>query len=103
MLSRITNTIGRRRTSNRALTTLRALLRSNEFYLIPLALVVGVIAGAIVTLMSEIAQIAHVIIYGIRIDARLSANDYVNPIVALIAPALGGLSRLASWSGRAGG
>src|ERR1700747_3725143 len=84
--------IHRRRGSNRALTALRALLRSNEFYLIPLALVIGVVAGAVVTLMSEIAQIAHVLIYGIRIDVRLSANDFVNPIVALIAPALGGLS-----------
>ena len=90
--SKIKEIIHRRRGSNRALTALRALLRSNEFYLIPLALVIGVIAGAVVTLMSEIAQIAHVLIYGIRIDVRLSANDFVNPIVALIAPALGGLS-----------
>ena len=90
--SKITDVIHRRRGSNRALTALRALLRSNEFYLIPLALVVGIIAGAVVTLMSEIAQIAHVLIYGIRIDVRLSANDVVNPVVALIAPALGGLS-----------
>src|SRR5215470_18810235 len=92
VFSRITNVIERRRGSNRVLTALRALLRSNEFYLIPLALVIGVIAGAVVTLMSEIAQVAHVLIYGIRIDVRLSANDHVNPIVALIAPALGGLT-----------
>src|ERR1700727_1509075 len=82
--STVAEVVHRRRGSNRALTALRALLRSNEFYLIPLALVIGVIAGAVVTLMSEIAQIAHVLIYGIRIDVRLSANDYVNPIVALI-------------------
>lgn len=71
---------------------MRALLRSNEFYLIPLALVVGTIAGAIVTLMSYIAQNAHVMIFGIPIDVRLSANAWVNPWVALIAPAVGGLS-----------
>jgi CIC family chloride channel protein len=93
--------IRRRRGSNRLLTALRALLRSNEFYLIPLALVVGVIAGAIVTLMSEIAQIAHVLIYGIPIDVRLSANAYINPITALVAPALGGLSLgIMEWSRR---
>jgi len=93
--------IRRRRGSNRVLTALRALLRSNEFYLIPLALVVGVIAGAIVTLMSEIAQIAHVLIYGIPIDVRLSANAYVNPITAFVAPALGGLSLgIMEWSRR---
>jgi CIC family chloride channel protein len=81
-----------RKGSNRLVIRLRALLRSNEFYLIPLSLVIGIIAGSIVTLISEIAQIAHVLIYGIRIDVRLSANDWVNPIIALIAPALGGLS-----------
>jgi CIC family chloride channel protein len=81
-----------RRGSNKALTRLRALVRSNEFYLIPLALVVGVVAGAIVTLMSEIAQIAHMLIYGIPIDVRLSANAYVDPITALLAPACGGLT-----------
>ncbi len=77
--------------SSRFLTRFRLLLRSNEFYLIPLALVVGVVAGAVVTLMSEIAQIMHMMIYGIPIDVRLSANAYVNPVTALIAPALGGL------------
>jgi CIC family chloride channel protein len=81
-----------RRGSNKALTRLRALVRSNEFYLIPLALVVGVVAGAIVTLMSEIAQIAHMLIYGIPIDVRLSANAYVDPMTALLAPACGGLA-----------
>ncbi|HWL18747.1 MAG TPA: chloride channel protein [Bradyrhizobium sp.] len=91
MLSRLTRII-ERRGSNKALTRLRALVRSNEFYLIPLALVVGVVAGAVVTLMSEIAQIAHVLIYGIPIDVRLSANAYVNPTTALMAPALGGLA-----------
>lgn len=101
VLSRITKINERRRGSNRALTALRALLRSNEFYLIPLALVVGVVAGAVVTLMSEIAQIAHVLIYGIPIDVRLSANAYINPITALVAPALGGLSLgIMEWSRR---
>jgi CIC family chloride channel protein len=93
--------VHRRRASNRVLTALRALLRSNEFYLIPLALVVGIVVGAAVTAMSEIAQIAHVLIFGIPIDVRLSANAYVNPIVALAAPALGGLSLgIMEWSRR---
>ncbi|MBV8700886.1 MAG: chloride channel protein, partial [Bradyrhizobium sp.] len=78
--------------SNAVLTRLRALLRSNEFYLIPLSLVLGIIAGAIVTLMSQIAQIMHVLIFGIPIDVRLSANAYVNPVIALVAPATGGLA-----------
>src|ERR1700744_5245596 len=99
--SKVTEVVHRRRGSNRALTALRALLRSNEFYLIPLALVIGVVAGAIVTLMSEIAQSAHGVIYGIPIDVRLSANAHINPIIALIAPALGGLSLgIMEWSRR---
>jgi CIC family chloride channel protein len=81
-----------RKGSNRILIRIRALLRSNEFYLIPLALVIGTLAGAIVTLMAEIAQIAHVLIYGIPIDVRLSANAYVSPWAAMTAPAIGGLS-----------
>lgn len=90
MLTRVTHIVDRHR-SNRVLTRLRVLVRSNEFYLIPLALVIGIITGAIVTAMSEIAQIAHVLIYGIPIDVRLSANAWVNPVIALIAPATGGL------------
>ncbi|MGJ4929425.1 chloride channel protein [Bradyrhizobium sp. HKCCYLS2038] len=81
-----------RKASNRVVTRLRALLRSNEFYLIPLALVIGVSTGGIVTVMSLIAQVAHVLIFGIPIDVRLSANAWVNPIIAIIAPALGGLA-----------
>jgi putative ABC transport system permease protein len=33
--------------SNRTLVRLRALLRSNEFYLIPMSLVIGTLAGAV--------------------------------------------------------
>jgi chloride channel protein, CIC family len=81
-----------RSSPNRAMTRMRVLLRSNEFYLIPLALVIGVLTSVIVTLMSEMAQIAHVLIYGIPIDVRLSANAFVKPWVALTAPAIGGLA-----------
>ena len=100
MLSRITDIAGRRRASNRALTALRALLRSNEFYLIPLALVIGVVAGAIVTLMSEIAQIAHVLIFGIPIDVRLSANAYCQSGRSRWSRPRSAGSRSASWNGR---
>jgi chloride channel protein, CIC family len=90
-----------RKGSSRLLVRIRVLLRSNEFYLIPLALVIGTLAGAIVTLMAEIAQIAHVAIFGIPVDVRLSANAYVSPWAALIAPALGGLSLgIMEWSRR---
>ncbi|BAM91188.1 CLC-type chloride channel protein [Bradyrhizobium oligotrophicum S58] len=90
VLSRLSHIIDRK-ASNRVVTRLRALLRSNEFYLIPLALVIGVATGATVTVMSLIAQFAHVFIYGIPIDVRLSANAWIDPVIALIAPAIGGL------------
>jgi chloride channel protein, CIC family len=93
--------IVRRARSSRVLIRLRALLRSNEFYLIPLALVIGVLTGTTVTVMTEIAQLAHVLIYGIPIDVRLSAHSAVNPVTALIAPAAGGLLLgIMEWSRR---
>lgn len=92
---------GSSKASNRLLVRIRALLRSNEFYLIPLALVIGTLAGAVVTLMAEVAQIAHVLIFGIPVDVRLSANAVVSPWAALIAPSLGGLALgIMEWSRR---
>lgn len=70
---------------------LRSKMRSNEFFLVPLAIVLGVLSGLIVTLMSELSQFAHVLIYGIRIDVRLSANDTIKPLVAFAALSIGGL------------
>src|SRR5215470_9150231 len=99
-LSRLTHILDRRN-PNRFLTRLRVLLRGNEFYLIPLALVIGVITGATVTLMFQIAHLAHVLIYGIPIDVRLSANSWVNPVIAFIAPTTGGLLLgIMEWSRR---
>jgi CIC family chloride channel protein len=70
---------------------LRKVVRRNEFMLIPVALVIGCIAGLAVSLMSWVAQLAHVLIYGIAIDAHLSAHAQVSVIAALSAPAIGGL------------
>ncbi len=91
MLSTFAHIIDRKG-PNRFVTRLRALLRSNEFYLIPLALVIGVATGGTVTVITLLAQFAHMFIYGIPIDVRLSANSWVNPAIALIAPACGGLA-----------
>src|SRR5437868_657467 len=75
----------------RLAANLGVLVRSNEFMLIPVALIVGVAGGAVVTLMSHLAQLAHVLIFGIPIDAKLSGNAAISPAAALIAPAAGGL------------
>ncbi len=80
---------------------LRGLVRSNEFFLVPVALVIGAIAGVLVTLMSQFAQLAHVLIYGIPLDVHLSANAYVDPVRTLLALSLAGLTLgLMEWSRR---
>jgi chloride channel protein, CIC family len=75
----------------RLAVSIRSTIRGNEFLLIPVALLIGCFAGFAVSVMSWTAQIAHVLIYGIPLDVRLSAHNVVNPIAALVAPAVGGL------------
>ncbi|MBY0381354.1 MAG: chloride channel protein [Xanthobacteraceae bacterium] len=79
------------KTVRRIGAAIRSAVRSNEFFLIPVALAIGILSGAAVTAMSAVAQLAHVVIYGIAIDIRLSASDVVHPVVAILAPAAGGL------------
>jgi len=71
--------------------SIRIRFRNTEILLIPLAILGGAATGIIVVGMSEISQLAHVFIYGIRIDVRLSANDVIVPYVAFSAIAGGGL------------
>jgi hypothetical protein len=59
--------------------------------LIPVALVIGILVGCVVPLMSSVAQFAHVLIYGIPLDVRLSASTTVKSRVALVAPVAGGV------------
>lgn len=80
-----------RSTTHRLFGHVRMLIRSNEFLLIPVAGLVGCFSGLAVALMSWTAQLAHVFIYGIPLDVRLSAHAAVDPLVALMAPATGGL------------
>jgi CIC family chloride channel protein len=56
------------------------------------AAVAGAVAGVLVTGMSLVAQLAHVALYGLRFDMRLSAVDHVAPLRAFLAPTLGGLA-----------
>ena len=70
---------------------LRALIRSREVFIVGSAIVVGVGAGVLVTLMARAAQLAHVLLFGIPLDLRLSATASVSPMVALAAPVAGGL------------
>jgi CIC family chloride channel protein len=74
-----------------ALATVRARLRANEFGMAALAIGVGVLAGLCVAVMTTVVNFAHVRIFGIPFDVRLSAAARVAPIAAFGAPMLGGL------------
>ncbi|MBV9906204.1 MAG: chloride channel protein [Hyphomicrobiales bacterium] len=71
--------------------TVRARLRASEFGMTALAIGVGVLAGLCVAVMSSVVNAAHVQIYGIPFDVRLSAAQRVAPLAAFGAPMLGGL------------
>ncbi len=73
------------------LARLRARLRGGELGLVALAIVVGALAGVSVSAMTFVVNLAHVLIYGIPFDVRLSAAERVPPIAAFAAPMLAGL------------
>jgi CIC family chloride channel protein len=73
------------------LATVRARLRASEFGMTALAIGVGVLAGLCVAVMTSVVNAAHVRIYGIPFDVRLSAAERISPLAAFGAPMLGGL------------
>ena len=74
-----------------ALATVRARLRASEFGMTALAIGVGMLAGLCVAVMTTFVNIAHMRIFGIPFDVRLSAAARVAPLAAFGAPMLGGL------------
>jgi chloride channel protein, CIC family len=74
-----------------ALATVRSRLRASEFGMTALAIGVGVLAGLCVAVMTSVVNAAHVRIFGIPFDVRLSAAERVAPLAAFGAPMLGGL------------
>jgi CIC family chloride channel protein len=73
------------------LATVRARLRASELGMTALAIGVGILAGLCVAVMTTVVNAAHVRIYGIPFDVRLSAAERVAPLTAFGAPMLGGL------------
>jgi CIC family chloride channel protein len=73
------------------LAIVRARLRASEFGMTALAIGVGVLAGLCVAVMTSIVNAAHVRIFGIPFDVRLSAAERVAPLAAFGGPMLGGL------------
>jgi len=70
---------------------LRRIVRVQPIAQTLVAIAVGGLAGASVTAMTSVAEFAHVWIYGISFDERLSARATVSPLTAALALGLGGL------------
>src|SRR5271163_4293843 len=58
---------------------LRALVRTDEIWLVVVAAFVGAAAGVIVFLMTLSAQLVHVFLFGIDMDQHLSAVTRIEP------------------------
>ncbi|EJW13400.1 Chloride channel protein [Rhodovulum sp. PH10] len=71
--------------------TIRVAVRSREAGLVLLAAIVGVVAGVVVAAMGVGVQTLHAVFFGLPPGARLSAQPFVDPVVVLSVPSLGGL------------
>ena len=72
--------------------TLRALVRTDEIWLVVLAGIVGVTAGLSVTAMGVIAQVAHEVLYNLPPGERLSGQVTVDPWRTLFSLLGGGIA-----------
>jgi len=70
---------------------LRALVRTDEVWLVVLAAFIGCVTGLAVWLMTETTQLIHELIFNISSTERLSAMKSLDPIRSVAGPALGGL------------
>jgi chloride channel protein, CIC family len=71
--------------------TLRALVRTDEIWLVVLSAFVGCGAGVAVWMMTETTQLIHQLLFNITSGQRLSAMVELNPIRTVVVPTLGGL------------
>ncbi len=72
--------------------TLRALVRSDELWLVVLAAFVGCGSGLMVSLMTYVAQLMHQFLFRLNPGQRLSGMVEIDPIRAVAVPTLGGLA-----------
>jgi chloride channel protein, CIC family len=70
---------------------LRAFVRAHETSLVVLAALVGVMGGLAVAAMGAAVQLLHVVLFNLAIGDRLSSQDRIEPLRALLVPGLGGL------------
>jgi chloride channel protein, CIC family len=71
--------------------TLRALVRTDEVWLVVLSAFVGSFAGIMVSAMTEATQLIHEVLFEIGPNQRLSAMVELDPLRTVIVPTLGGL------------
>src|SRR5262249_39096650 len=72
--------------------TLRALVRTDEIWLVVLSAFVGCGAGIAVWLMTGATQLIHELLFEISPGQRLSAMVELDPIRTVVVPTLGGLA-----------
>jgi CIC family chloride channel protein len=70
---------------------LRAFVRAHETSLVVLAALIGTTAGIVVLAMSLAVAGLHSLFFNIPIRERLSSQDSIEPLPALLVPSLGGL------------
>jgi chloride channel protein, CIC family len=70
---------------------LRAFVRAHETSLVVLAALIGTIAGLVVIAMSVAVAGLHALFFNISIRERLSSQDSIEPLRALLVPTVGGL------------
>jgi CIC family chloride channel protein len=71
---------------------LRALVRTDEIWLVVLAAFIGCATGVSVWLMTATTQLIHEVLFGITHEQRLSAMASLDEIRTVVVPALGGLA-----------
>jgi CIC family chloride channel protein len=71
---------------------LRAFVRARESSLILIAVVIGAMSGLFVAAMSASVELLHVWFFDIGLGQRLSAQDHIDPVRAILVPTLGGLA-----------
>jgi len=72
--------------------TLRALVRTDELWLVALAAFVGFGAGLVVVAMNTVMQAMHQVLFGLHAGERLSAVTTLNPVRMILVPTFGGLA-----------
>jgi chloride channel protein, CIC family len=71
---------------------LRAIVRARESSIIVLAALVGLVSGLVVSAMSELVGLMHMLFFGLAAGERLSGRASLDPFHAFLAPCLGGLA-----------